>query len=200
MLRLIADEDDIEDLEIDDLAEVKPANFEKHQDSWRYYKTPPPSGGPLGDCSHIDLDCTPKDVDVSRARAFFNAARIHAGIIYPRARKNRIWQEQHDASIAPPPATEEVLLHAPTDPTRNVNGEMVNMGDTLDGRSTRLVPVLDVSVFNRGLEHYKYMCWGEPPEDIRPSLAQFSAVMEGKRMKSMYCDYANFAPHDTRIV
>ena len=90
LLRLIADEDDIMDLEIDDVAEVKPANFEKHLDSWRYSQTSPPSGGPLGDCSHIDLDCTPKDVDLSRARTFFNAARIHAGIIYPRARKNQI--------------------------------------------------------------------------------------------------------------
>ena len=146
----------------------------------------------------MELDHTPSDIDVMRALSFHNAARIYAGIVYPRARKNEFWEEQHRANVAPPAAPEAIMLHAPTDPTRNVSGEMVNIGKALDGRSEREVPLLDDSVLNRGLELYKRYCWDEPSEDIRPSLAQFTAVMAAKAMKSMYFDAAHFAPHDTR--
>jgi len=84
-------------------------------------------------------------------------------------------------------------------PLHNVDGEMVNMGTTLDGQSSREIPVIATDVYNRGLEYYRWCCWEEPDESIRPSIEQFTCVLEGKRCMSMYCDYSSFAPHDVRI-
>ena len=60
-------------------------------------------------------------------------------------------------------------------PDRNVDGEMVNLGNTIDGRKGREIPVVSTAVYNKGLEWYFYACWEEPDEDIRRRLSSSRA-------------------------
>ena len=82
------------------------------------------------------------------------------------------------------------MVRAPQTPDRNVDGDMVNLGATIDGRKGREISVVSESVFKKGLEYYAYACLGEPSEDVRPSIQQYACVFEMKRCGSMYADYS----------
>ena len=49
----------------------------------------------------IELDIQPSPIDLGRARAFYNAARIHAKIIFSRDHSHALWLESHKAATAP---------------------------------------------------------------------------------------------------
>ena len=62
----------------------------------------------------------------------------------------------------------------------------------------REIPVISESVYNKGLEYYKYAMWEVPNEKIRPSIQQFTCVIAFKEAVSMYADYSVFAAHHMR--
>ena len=126
----------------------------------------------------IDLGCVPTAIDLGRARAFHNAARIQAKFVYSRERSNELWLESHSAATAPTAAAPANIqfYKEPLNPDRSVDGDVVNLGYTIDGRKGREIPVISESVYNRGLEYYKYAMWEEPNEKIRPSIQQFTCL------------------------
>lgn len=135
------------------------------------------------------------------ARTFYNAARIHAKIIYSRDHCNELWLESHKAATAPPSSSAPPTVHMirpPMSPDRNVDGDMVNLGSVIDGRKGRETTVAAPAIYNKGLEWYTYACWDEPGECSRPSIQQYTCVLELKCCGSMYADYSLFAPHDVR--
>ena len=90
------------------------------------------------------------------------------------------------------------LQREPLNTDRNVDGEMVQLGNTIDDRKGREIPVISVSVYNRGLERYEKICYQEPPTHIRPSLNQFTCILALKAEGSMYVDLSVFAAHSQR--
>lgn len=76
---------------------------------------------------------------------------------------------------------------------RNVDGGMVNLGNAIDGRKGREIAVVSAAIYNKGLEWYAYACWDEPGECVRPSIQQYTCVLEMKCGGSMYADYSLFA-------
>ena len=108
---------------------------------------------------------------------------------------------------APPPATEasadaapqhNQMVRAPKTPDRNADGDVVNLGTTIDGRKGRDITVVCEAVYYRGIEYYAYACWDEPSEDIRPSIQQSTCILELKRCGSMYADFSLMTPHNVR--
>ena len=110
----------------------------------------------------IILDVVPTAIDLGRARAFCNAARIHSKIVYTRDRSNELWLESHKAATAPTKAAAPASFQLPCEPLnpdRNVDGDMVNLGNAVDGRKGREIAVVSTSVYNRGVEYYAYAMW-----------------------------------------
>ena len=75
---------------------------------------------------------------------------------------------------------------------------MVNLGNVIDGRKSREIPVASSDVYNRGMEWYARACWEEPDEAIRPSIGQYTCILEMMRCGSAYADLSLLAPHDVR--
>ena len=128
LVRLMAGEDeDPADLEISELASVPTTHFEAQLLVWKYPREPRIGTG--DNLEEIELDMRPSGIDLGRAREFYNAARIHAKIIFSRDLSNELWLESHKVSTAPQsapaPATIQ-LVRQPMTPGRNVDGNMVN--------------------------------------------------------------------------
>ena len=70
------------------ISSLSQKQFEKLLKLWKYSKQPRPAVEEQAlrnfDMDDIDLDCVPTAIDLGRARAFHNAARIHAKIVYSR--------------------------------------------------------------------------------------------------------------------
>ena len=56
-------------------------------------------------------------------------------------------------------------------------GDIVWLSNTADSAKLRSVPMLAENTYGRGLEHYMALKHDEPPMRIRPSRAQFTAIM-----------------------
>lgn len=57
----------------------------------------------------------------------------------------------------------------------------------------REIAVASEAVYNKGLEWYDHACWDEAAEEIRPSIQQYTCVLELKHCGSMYADYSLLA-------
>ena len=139
LVRLLSgDEDDPSELEIAEAASVSPKHLEPPLSAWKYSRGP--SSGIGEGMEDIVLHIMPTPIDLGRARAFYNAARIHSKIISSRDHSNELWLESRKAATAPQaasaPATIQ-LVRPPMTPDRNVDGDMVNLGATIDGRKGR---------------------------------------------------------------
>ena len=78
--------------------------------------------------------------------------RTHAKIVYSRERTNELWMESHIAATAPTAAALAIIqfYKEPFNPDCNVDGDVVNPGYTIDGRKGQEIPVISLSVYNRG--------------------------------------------------
>ena len=77
--------------------------------------------------------------------------------------------------------------------------DTVHLNTTVDSARVREVPLIADYVFARGLEWYKYYHNGdEPPFHERPSIQQFTAMLELIRCRCGYVDLGLLAPHDIR--
>ena len=129
LVRLLAgDDEDPTELEIAELASVSTKHFETQLRAWKYSRGPRTGTGEgMGD---IELDVQPSPIELGRARAFYNAARIHAKIIFSRDHSNELWLESHKAATAPQsapaPATIQIVRQ-PMTPDRNVDGDMAKV-------------------------------------------------------------------------
>ena len=154
------------------------------------------------------VEMNPTGTDLGRTRASYNAARIHAKIVYSRALANEILREAHNASTplgfnASPPAADaepqhNEMVRPPMTPDRNGDGDVVNLGATIDGRKGRDITVVSEAVYYKGIEYYVNACWAEPSEDIRPSIQQSACILELRRCGSLYVDFSLMTPHDVR--
>lgn len=144
------DDDDPSQLEIAEVASVSPKRFETLLCAWKYSREPAAGNG--DSMEEIVLHIIPTPIDLGRARAFYNAARIHSKIIFSRDHSNELWLESHKAATAPraasAPATIQ-LVRPPMTPDRNVDEDMVNLGATIDGRKGREILVVSTVVYNR---------------------------------------------------
>ena len=201
LLRLFADESDLDDLLISDFAATTDAVFETRLADWKYSNKPPDE-----DVAADDFDAEPSDILRNKARSFFTAARIKSGMVWSRVKNQQLCLESHAASIAPPPAAPQ--------PTAITGGQgsipqyspvhyghpsqLVDLGDTIDGRCQRFVPMAPKSQFTEGIAAYKKAQWEEPELSFRPSERQYTAILHMKDEGSAYADYSLLAPRDTR--
>ena len=158
MVRPIAgDDEDPTDLEISELVSVSITHFEAQLLVWKHSREPHSGAG--GNLDDVELDAQPSGIDLGRARAFYNAARIHARNIFNRDHSNELWMESHKAATAPPaaPAPPTVrMVRPPMSPDRNVDGDMVSLGNVIDGRKGREIAVVSAAIYSKGLEWYAY--------------------------------------------
>ena len=205
LLRLFADEADLLDLLISDFAATTDARFETRLADWKFSNKPHDE---VVDAD--DYDAEPSDILRNKARSLFTVARLKSGMIWSRVKNQTMCMETHAASIAPLPEVTHpnAILgghgstpqYAPENHPflRGLSSQLVDLGDTIDGRCQRFVPMAPKDVFTAGIKAYKTAQWVEPDLSFRPSERQYTAILHMEDEGSAYADYSLLAPRDTR--
>ena len=76
-------------------------------------------------------------------------------------------------------------------PDQNVDGDMVNLGNVIDGRKGREIPVVCTDVYNRGLEWYAQACFCASEDIQRTVKRTFSNAL---RTKGKLCAQGRCSP------
>lgn len=159
---------------------------------------------------------TPAAATVARAQTAHHAARIHSIIEWARdgiaeLELFKIERATGIKTISTPAAPRDnpsadplagwvdynsVGLWKPSNPLRGDG--TVHLNTTVDSSQVRTIPIIADDVYNRGLEWYAHHKYLDPPMEIRPSIHQFTAILELLRNRSMYVGLGFLKPHDLR--